>query len=112
MKKYIRWIGFGLIAVVLIVLLLLVGLNRELRNKIKVLLTEQFIKNKVKDFEEDAAVAKSKAKSGKLEAKKAEKIAKEAEDKIKVQKEELEKKLNDQGLSADEISNRFNSLRL
>ncbi|MCK5601180.1 hypothetical protein KAR91_04900 [Candidatus Pacearchaeota archaeon] len=112
MKKYGRWIVFGLVAIGLIVLLLLVGVNKNLRQKIKALLLERLVKNKVNDLNEEAAVAKSKAESGKISAEEAENVAKEKEEAISKQKENLQKKLETKGMSADEIANRFNNLRI
>lgn len=112
MKKYLRWIVFGLVAIVLIVLLLLVGANKKLRQHIESLLLERFVKNKVRDLEDEAATAIAKAKMGRTSAKEAEKIASDTEKKIEKQKADLQEKLENRGMSADEISNRFNNLRI
>jgi len=111
-KKSLRWVIFGVIAVGLVALLLLVGANKKLRQRVEALLLERFIKNKVKDLEDKAAVVKAQAEVGKTNAEEAEKVAKETEEAIKKQKTDLQKKLEDRGLSADEISTRFNNLRI
>lgn len=112
MKKYGRWIAFGVVAVGLIALLILVGANKKLRQKVEALLLERLIKNKVQDLKEKAAVAKSKAEAGKISAEEAEHVANEAEKAISEQKENLQKKLETKGMSADEIADRFNNLRI
>ena len=110
--KYIRWIFFGLIAIVLIVLLILVSANKKLRQKVEVLLLERFVKNKVKDLEDKASNASIKAKIGKMEAEKAEEIAEVTHIKILKQKKDLQEKLEHRGLTSDEISTRFNNLSI
>lgn len=110
MKKYIRWIIFGLIAVGLIAILLLIGANEKLRKKVTALLLEKFIQNKVKDLQEKAAYAKAQAEAGKIKAEEAEKIAQETGEIISKQKEDLQKKYENQGMNANEISDRFNHL--
>jgi uncharacterized membrane protein YcjF (UPF0283 family) len=111
-KKYARWIGFGVVAVGLITLFVLVGLNDKLRKRIEALLLERLVKNKVQDLKEQAAVAKSKAEAGKISAEEAEQVAKNTEEAISKQKENLQKKLETKGMSADEIADRFNNLRI
>ena len=112
MKKSIRWIVAGIIIFVLIILLILVASNSHLRKQVASLIAETIIKTKVQNLKEKAAVTKHKAESGKLAAEEAEKIATKTEEAISKQKEELQSKLIDRGLSADEIAKRFNSLNI
>jgi len=109
-KKYVRWVVFGLIAVGLIVLLVLVGANEKLRKRVTALLLERLVQNKVKDLQDKAATAKAQAEAGKIKAEEAEKIAKETGEAISKQKGDLQKKYESQGMDADEISDRFNHL--
>jgi hypothetical protein len=111
-KKYGRWIIFGVVAVGLIALLLLVGANKKLRQRVTALLLERFVKNKVSDLKEKAAHAQAKAEAGTIKAEEAEQVAKDTEEAISKQKGNLQKKYEDQGMSADEISNRFNTISI
>lgn len=110
MKKYIRWVVFGLVAVGLIVLLVLIGANKKLRQRVEALLLERLVRNKVRDLQDKAAHAKAQAEAGKIKAEEAEQIANETGEAIKKQKEDLQKKYESRGMDADEISNRFNNL--
>ncbi len=110
MKKYVRWVIFGLVAVGLIVLLILVGANKKLRQKVEALLLERLVRNKVRDLEDKAAHAQAQAEAGKIKAEEAEQVAKETGEAISKQREDLQKKYESQGMDADEISNRFNNL--
>lgn len=110
MKKYGRWIVFGVVALGLLALMLLVGANTKLRQRIEALLLERFVKNKVNDLKEKAARAQAKAEAGTIKAEEAEQVANDAEVAISRQKENLQKKYEDQGMSADEISNRINNI--
>lgn len=112
MKKYGRWIIFGVVAVGLLVLLLLVGANEKLRQRVTALLLERFVKNKVSDLKDKAAHAQAQAEAGKMKAEEAEQVAKDTEEAISRQKENLQKKYEDQGMSADEISTRINNIVL
>lgn len=112
MKKYGRWVVFGVVATGLIALLLLVGANKKLRQKVTALLLERFVKNKVSDLKEKAAHAQAKAEAGTIKAEEAEQVAKNTEEAISKQKENLQKKYEDQGMSANEISDRFNNISL
>lgn len=112
MKKYIRWIIFGLIAVVLIILLVLVGINEKLREKVSSLLLEKFIQNKVRDLRDRAEYVRAQADAGKIAAEEAEKIVRETNETVSKQKESLQSKYESKGMNADEISNRFNNLNI
>ena len=111
MNKYLRWSVFGLVAAGLVILWLL-SKNKDARKKVEALLLERLIKNKVSDLKDKATAAQIQAQNGKIKADEAEKIAKQVEGKIIEHKQELEKKLESKGLSADEISDRFNNLSL
>lgn len=110
MKKYARWVIFGLVAIGLIVLLVLIGANKKLRQRIEALLLERFVKNKVRDLQDKAAHTEAQAEAGKIKAEEAEKVARETGEAISKQKKDLQKKYESQGINADEISNRFNNL--
>ena len=110
MKKYGRWIIFGLVAAGIIALLLLVGLNSDLKKKLSSLLLEKKIKTKIQNLRDKAAAAKIKADAGKVSAEEAENTAKETEEAISKQKEVLQKGLEKEGLNADEIVDRFRNL--
>ena len=110
MKKHLRWIGFGVLAVGVIVLLLVVGANKNLRQRLTALLLERKVKTEIQDSRDKAAAAKAKAEANKLGAEEAEKIAKESEEAISKQKEALQAGLEERGLNADEIADRFRNL--
>ena len=112
MKKYWRWILFGLLIVGLILLWLVVGANKRLRQRVEALILEKFVKNKVQDLKEKAAAVKARADLTKEQAEAAENTAKEIETEISKQKETLQKGLENRGMDATEISNRFNNLRI
>lgn len=112
MKKYGRWIWFGIVAVVLLVVLIVVGANQSLRRKVEALLLERFVRNKVKDLEDKATVIKTKATMNEGDAKEAEAKAAELDKQIAEEKRKLQQGLAERGLSADEISNRFNNLNI
>lgn len=112
MKKFGRWLLFGMFAIGLMVLLFVVGINKNLRAQLEALLLEKFVKNKVGDLKEKAARAQTKAEAGVISAEEAEKIAKSTEEEILKQKEDLQKKYEEQGMAADDISNRINNLRV
>lgn len=112
MKKWGRWIIFGIIAVLAIVGIIVFSANKKLRQRIESLLLERFIKNKVSDLKEKAVEVKTLAEKGKLDAKEAEDEAKAIEEQIAGQKEALQQGLEKRGLDADEISNRFNNLSI
>lgn len=112
MQKYIRWIIFGVVALGLIVLIVVVGLNKDLRQKVEALLLEKFVRNKVADLRDKATAAKTKADAGKISAEQAEQVAADTEKAISEQKDGLQQGLEQRGLSADEIANRFNNLSI
>ncbi len=112
MKKYWRWILFGLLVIGLIVLWLVIGANKNLRQKVEALILEKFIKNKVHDLKEKASAARAVGDHTKEEAEAAENKAKEIEKEISKQKEVLQRGLENRGMNADEISNRFNNLSI
>ena len=110
MKKYWRWIVFGVVAMGLIALWLLLGMNKKFRQKIEALLLERKIKTEIQDLREKAAATKVRAENSEINAEEAEKEAKAIEEAIQKQKAILEEGLKVRGLSADEIANRFNNL--
>jgi hypothetical protein len=110
MKQYWRWIVFGVIAIGIIVLLVLVGANQKLRQQLVALLLEQKVKTEIAGLKDKAIIAKTKADSGKIEAEEAEQVANETEEAISKKKETLQKKYESDGLDTDEIANRFNNL--
>lgn len=110
MKKYGRWIIFGVVAVGIIALLLLVGINGNLRRKLEILLLELQIKTKVANIKEKAAATKAKAEANEISAVEIEKEAKATEEAISKQKEALQKGLEKRGLNADEIADRLGNL--
>jgi len=109
-KKYWRWIVFGVVAIVVIALLVLVGANKNLRQKLTALLLERQVKNKIADTKEKAAAAKAKAEANTISAEEAETEAKAAEEAISKQKKILQEGLEKRGLDADEIANRMGNL--
>lgn len=111
-KKYIRWIIFGLIASILLLLIVLVGANKKLRRQISLLLQEQLIKTKIKDLQDQAIIVKHRASNNEVSAEKMEEAANKINGEILKQKQKLEKDMVIRGLSANEISNRFNNLRI
>ena len=110
MKKYGRWIVFGLLAVGVIILLLVVGANEKLRKRLTALLIQEKAKTEINNLKDKATVAKTKADSGKITAEEAEKEAKAAEEAISKQKQALQQGLEKKGLSADEIADSFTRL--
>jgi len=111
-KKYSRWLLFGILAIGLIILLFLFGINKNLRIQLEALLLEKFVSNKVSDLKEKAARAQTKAEAGVISAEEAESIAKSIEEAIIRQKEDLQKKYEEQGMAADDISTRINNLHV
>ena len=93
MKQWGRWIWFGAVALVLIIVLVFVGANKKLRQQIEALLLERFVKNKVNDLEDKAIVIKTRAEMNEISAKEAEEKAGLLDKKIKEQKSKLEKGL-------------------
>ena len=101
-----------MVAVGLIVLLVLVGANKKLRQKVEALLLERLVKNKIRDLEDKAAQVTAAAEAEEMSAKEAEETAAELKQEISKQKEALQSKLELRGMNADEISTRFNRLRI
>jgi len=112
MKSYIRWIIFGVIALGIIALLVLVGLNTKLRQQLVALLLEQKTKNEIADLQEQAIVVKTKADIDKLNADQLHALAKKNEEAISKKKEALQKTYESKGMSADEIATRFRNLSI
>lgn len=110
--KYGRWIVFGVVAIGLIALLIFLGANKKLRDQIQALLAEKLLNNKVRDLQDQASKVQAQADAGKIKADEALAAAKSVEEDIKKHKLLLQQQYEAQGLSADEISNRFNNLRL
>jgi len=110
MKQYLRWIIFGLVAVGIIILLVLVGANTKLRQQLTAFLLEQKTKTEIAGLKDKAIVAKTKADAGKLDAEQAEQVANETGKAIFKKKETLQKSYESKGMDADEIANRFNNL--
>jgi DNA-directed RNA polymerase specialized sigma24 family protein len=109
-KKYGRWILFGLVAVGIIVLLILGGVNKDLRQRLTALLLERKVKNKIQDLKEEAAASRAKAEASEISAEEAEQVATATEEAISEQKKALEMGLEERGLNADEIADRFGRL--
>ena len=112
MKKYLRWTAAGIVVVALLVLLVFVGINSNLRNKITQLLAELKFKNVISDLKEQAANIRAKADADSTKAAEAEGIAKEIEVKIITKKKELSEDLAGRGMSTDEIAERFRKLSI
>lgn len=110
--KYWRWIVFGLVAIAIIVLWLLVGANKNLRQRIESLLLERLVKNKVQDLRDRATTIKAQADSNQMDAKKAQQAASAIEQAIAKQKAALQGGLESRGLNAQEIADRFSKLRI
>ena len=110
LKKHWRWVAFGLVAIGIIALWLLVSANKSLRQKLEVMLLERFVKNKVDDLEDKASAAKALANSGADGAANAEADAKKLSDQIAQQKTTLQQGLQQRGLDADQIAERFRNL--
>jgi len=111
-KRYWKWIAFGLVAIGLLVLWLLVASNKNLRQRVEVLLLEKFVRNKVQGLQDEAAAANALAASNEKGAQEAAKRAKELEAAISEQKQSLQSGLESRGLNADEIANRFRNLNI
>ena len=107
-----RWIIYGLVAIVVIALLLLVGSNKNLRQRLTALLLERKVKTSIQGLQEQAAAAKAKAEANQISAQEAEDVIKAAEEAISRQKQELQAGLADGGLNAQEIADRFRNLRI
>jgi len=110
LKKYWRWIVFGLVAIGLIVLWLLVSSNKSLRQKLEVMLLERFVKNKVDGLEDQASAAKALAESGASDAAAAEATARQLAVAVAQQKATLQQGLESRGLDADQIAERFRNI--
>jgi len=109
-KNYARWVVYGLLAVGVIVLLLVVGVNKDLRQRLTALLLERKVKTEIQSLQEKAAIAKAKAQANQISAEEAEKASKAADEAISKQKQALQAGLEQKGMSADEIANRFRNL--
>ena len=110
MKQYWRWIIFGLVAVGIIALLLFAGANKKLRQRLMALLLERKVKTEIQNLRDKAASAKAKADSDKIDAEEAEQIASTTDKEIAEKKQSLQKGLEERGLDAAEIADRFRSL--
>ena len=110
--KYWRWIVFGLVAIAIIALWVLVGVNKNLRQRMEALLLERLVKNKVQDLKDKAAGVKAQADSNKIDAEKAQQEAAAIEKAISEQKTALQAGLESRGLDANEIADRFRRLNL
>lgn len=110
MKKYGRWIIFGIIAVGIIALLIFVGVNKNLRQRLAALLLERKVKTEIQNLRDKAVDAKARADANRIDAEEAEQIAKETGEAISKQKKALEEGFKKRGLSADEIADRFRNL--
>jgi 23S rRNA pseudoU1915 N3-methylase RlmH len=110
--KYGRWIIFGLVAIAIVGLWLLVGANKNLRQRIEALLLERLVKNKVQDLRDKATEVKAKADAHQIDGEKAQQEAAAIEKAISEQKAALQSNLESRGLDAEEIANRFRTLNL
>ena len=112
MKNYGRWIVFGLVAAGIIALLLLVGANKNLRERLVALLLERKVKTAIQGLQDQASTAKARAQANQLSAEEAEKAAKVVADAIASQKQALQAGYEQQGLTANEIAERFTNLNI
>lgn len=110
--KYVRWIVFGLIAAVIVVLWILLGSNKKLRQQIEALLLERLVKNKIQDLRDRAVEIKAKADANQIDAEKAKQEASAIEQEISEHKDALQMDLESRGLDAKEIADRFRKLNL
>jgi len=110
LKNYGRWIVFGLVAVGIITLLLLVGVNKDLRQRLIALLLERKVKTAIQGLQEQATTAKAKAQANQMSAEEAERAARVTADAIAEQKLALQSEYKQQGLTANEIAERFRGL--
>ena len=110
MKKYWRWIVFGVVAIGIIALLLFIGANKDLRQRLTALLLERKVKTEIQNTRDKAAAAKAKADTNQISAEEAADVAKQSEEAIAKQKTALQQGLKARGLNAGEIANRFTSL--
>lgn len=110
MKQYGRWIIFGLIAIGVIILLVVLGVNKDLRQKLTALLLERKVKTTIQGLQDQAADARAKAQANQMSAEDAEKAAKAAEAAIVQQKQALQAGFESRGLNAEEIADRFKRL--
>jgi hypothetical protein len=110
MKNYLRWVAFGLVAVGLIALLLLLGANKDLRQKLVALLLEKKVKTEIQGLQEQAADARAKGRANQISAEAAEAAVKTAEEAILRKKQALQAKLTQGGANAEEIAARLRNL--
>jgi ABC-type lipoprotein release transport system permease subunit len=110
MKNYLRWATFGLVAVGIIALLLLLGANKNLRQRLTALLLEKKVKTEIQGLQEQAANARAKAQANQISAEAAEATAKATEEAISKQKQALQAGLEQRGANAEEIASRFRNL--
>jgi len=104
-KNYLRWAAFGLVAVGLIVLLLLLGSNKSLRQRLTALLLEKKVKTAIQGLQEQAADAKAKAQANQIGAEEAEATAKATEEAILKQRQALQAGLEQRGAIASRLRN-------
>jgi len=110
--KYWRWIVFGLVAIAIIALWVLVGVNKNLRQRMEALLLERLVRNRVQDLRDKAADVKAQADANKIDAEKAQQEAAAIEKAISEQKAALQSGYESRGVNAEEIADRFRRLNL
>ena len=108
--NYIRWIIFGLVALGIIVLLVLCGANKNLRERLVALLLERKVKTAIQGLQDQAATSKAKAQANQMSAEEAEVAAKVVADAIAKQKQSLQTGYEQKGMTSDEIAERFRNL--
>jgi hypothetical protein len=110
--QYGKWIVFAVLVLVTIAILPFLAFNKKRRLKLEALILEKFTQTKINELKKQATHARMQAEAGIINAEDAMKIAKETNDAILKQKEDLQKKYEDQGMSVDEISNHINNISI
>jgi len=112
LKIHWKWAIFGLFALLLLVVLVLVSMNDQLRGKVQKLIFENKLKTLIQSLKIKAAAALESAKVNKQAAQDAIDSAKDINSRIGVHKRALKSHYKDRGVSTNEISDRFNNLNL
>ena len=107
-----KWTMYCILAFLLLVVLILVSVNSELRGKVQRLLFENKLKTLIQSLKVKAAASIASAKVNKQAAQDAIDSAKDINSRIGVHKRALKSHYKDQGLTANEISDRFNNLNM
>lgn len=110
MNQYVRWIIFGVVALGIVILLIFAGSNKKLRQQLTALLLEKKIKTEIDIIKDKAIIIKNKADNNKIAAEEAEQLSKNNDATIAEKKQLLQKQFENNGMTADEITNRFKHL--